>query len=95
MDGRDPVTNAQFRAVLKCTATDKDDPTEDPRFGRVGKQTIQDTGPLTKKRMETIDDETSAAAIDFIERKTKANVPFFCWFNGTRMHLRTHVCGAS
>ena len=49
------------------------------------------TGPLTKKRMETIDDETSAAAIDFIDRKTKANVPFFCWFNGTRMHLRTHV----
>ncbi len=52
---------------------------------------IVDTGPLTKKRMETIDDETSAAAIDFIDRKAKANQPFFCWFNATRMHLRTHV----
>ena len=52
---------------------------------------IQDTGPLTKKRMETIDDETSAAAIDFMDRQVKANKPFFCWFNATRMHLRTHV----
>ena len=52
---------------------------------------IQDTGPLTKKRMETIDDETSAAAMDFMDRQVKANKPFFCWFNATRMHLRTHV----
>ena len=52
------------RGVLRCKATDKDDPTEQPRWGRVGKQTIEDTGPLTKKRMETIDDETSDAAID-------------------------------
>ena len=52
---------------------------------------IQDTGPLTKKRMETIDDETSAAAIDFMDRQVKANKPFFCWFNSTRMHFRTHV----
>ena len=52
---------------------------------------IQDTGPLTKKRMETIDDETSAAAIDFMDRQVKANKPFFCWFNSTRMHVRTHV----
>jgi hypothetical protein len=47
------------RGVLKCKATEVDDPTEDPRFGRVGKQTIEDAGPLTKKRMETIDDETT------------------------------------
>lgn len=52
---------------------------------------IEDTGPLTKKRMESIDDETSAAAIDFIERQHKAGKPFFCWFNSTRMHFRTHV----
>jgi arylsulfatase A-like enzyme len=52
---------------------------------------IEDTGPLTKKRMETIDDETSAAAIDFIQRQAKAKKPFFCWFNSTRMHFRTHV----
>src|SRR4029077_274261 len=55
------------------------------------KQTIEDTGPLTKKRMETIDDETSAAAIDFIQRQVRAGKPFFTWFNSTRMHLRTHV----
>jgi len=79
------------RGVLRCKASDRDDPTDQPRWGKVGKQTIEDTGPLTKKRMETIDDETSAAAIDFIQRQTRANTPFFCWFNATRMHLRTHV----
>ena len=52
---------------------------------------IQDTGPLTKKRMETIDDETVAAAIDFIKRKTAADEPWFVWWSGTRMHFRTHV----
>jgi arylsulfatase A-like enzyme len=52
---------------------------------------IEDTGPLTKKRMETVDDETVAAAIDFIERQTKAGKPWFCWWSGTRMHFRTHV----
>lgn len=79
------------RGVLKCKATTKDDPTEQPRWGRVGKQTIEDSGPLTKKRMETIDDETSDAAVDFIKRQTAANKPFFCWMNTTRMHLFTHV----
>ena len=52
---------------------------------------IEDTGPLTKKRMETIDDETVAAAIRFIEQANKAGKPFFVWWNGTRMHFRTHV----
>ncbi len=52
---------------------------------------IKDTGPLTKTRMETIDDETVAAAIDFIKRKTAEGEPWFCWWNGTRMHFRTHV----
>jgi arylsulfatase len=52
---------------------------------------IEDTGPLTKKRMETVDDETSDAAVDFIERQAKAGKPFLCWWNGTRMHFRTHV----
>jgi arylsulfatase len=79
------------RGVLKCKATDRDDPTEDPRFGKIGKQTIEDTGALTKKRMETIDDETSSAAIDFMKRQHTAGKPFFVWFNSTRMHLRTHV----
>jgi arylsulfatase len=63
----------------------------DPRFGKIGRQTIEDTGPLTRKRMETIDDETSAAAIDFMKRQSKVGKPFFCWYNSTRMHLRTHV----
>jgi len=79
------------RGVLHTWATDKDDATEDPRFGKVGKQRIEDTGPLTKKRMETIDDETVAAAKDFIRRQVKDGKPFFCWWNGTRMHFRTHV----
>lgn len=56
-----------------------------------GTQTIEDTGALTKKRMETVDEETLAAAKDFITRKVKAGEPFFCWWNGTRMHFRTHV----
>ncbi len=56
-----------------------------------GTQKIEDTGPLTKKRMETIDDETSDAAITFIEKQVKAGKPFFTWWNGTRMHFRTHV----
>jgi arylsulfatase len=90
---KDPAYLAKYgpRGVLKCKATDRDDPTVDPRFGKVGKQTIEDTGALNKKRMETIDDETSAAAIDFMKRQQTAGKPFFCWFNGTRMHLRTHV----
>ncbi|WP_295392815.1 arylsulfatase [uncultured Thiodictyon sp.] len=56
-----------------------------------GGQKIEDTGPLTKKRMETIDDETIAAAVDFIKRQHGAGKPFFVWWNGTRMHFRTHV----
>jgi len=90
---RDPTYREKFgpRGVLSCKASDRDDPTIDPRFGRVGKQTIEDTGPLTRKRMETIDDETSAAAVDFIQRQVRANKPFFCWMNTTRMHFRTHV----
>ena len=79
------------RGVLRCKASDRDDPTDQPRWGKVGRQTIEDTGPLNKKRMETIDDETSGAAIDFMQRQVRANRPFFCWYNSTRMHFRTHV----
>ncbi|MCA0946791.1 arylsulfatase [Salipiger pacificus] len=52
---------------------------------------IEDTGPLTKQRMETVDDETVAAALDFIERQEEQGVPWFVWWSGTRMHFRTHV----
>ena len=67
------------RGVLKCKADGK------------GGQSIENTGPLTKKRMETIDEETLAAAKDFIARQSKGGEPFFCWWNATRMHFRTHV----
>jgi arylsulfatase A-like enzyme len=56
-----------------------------------GTQKIEDTGPLTKKRMETVDDETSDRAIEFIKEQTEAGNPWFVWWNGTRMHFRTHV----
>jgi arylsulfatase A-like enzyme len=78
------------RGVLHSFATDVDDPTVDPRFGRVGKQKIEDTGPLTKKRMETIDDDIAARAVNFIEKNAHDNKPFFCWVNFTHMHFRTH-----
>ncbi len=90
---KDPRFKAQFgpRGVLHCFATDKDDPTVEPRWGRVGKQKIKDTGPLTTKRMETCDDDFAAAAVDFITRQHKAGAPFFCWVNFTHMHFRTHT----
>jgi arylsulfatase len=78
------------RGVIHSWATDTDDPTEEPRWGRVGKQRIEDTGPLTKKRMETCDDEFVAAAKDFIKRAQADGSPFFVWVNTTHMHFLTH-----
>jgi arylsulfatase len=83
------------RGVLRCWATNEDDDTEDERWGRVGKQRIEDTGPLTKKRMETIDDEVVDSAIDFIGRQHDAGTPFFAWVNTTHMHCFTHPKPAS
>src|SRR5579883_81358 len=90
---KDPAFRAKYgpRGVLDCKATDKDDATVDPRFGKVGKQIIKDTGPLTKKRMETIDDDVADRSAEFIKRQAKAGKPFFVWVNFTHMHLRTHV----
>jgi arylsulfatase A-like enzyme len=79
------------RGVIHSWAIDKEDQTDQPRWGKVGKQKIEDTGPLTKKRMETCDDEFVAEAKDFIKRQTKAGTPFFCWVNTTHMHLFTHT----
>lgn len=64
---KDAAFKAKFgpRGVLHCFATDKDDPTDDPRFGKVGRQKCEDTGPLTRKRMETVDEEVTAGAIKF------------------------------
>ena len=78
------------RGVMHSWATEKDDPTEHPRWGRVGKQKIEDTGPLTKKRMETCDTEFVGAAKDFIKRAHKAEKPFFVWLSTTWMHFRVH-----
>ena len=90
---KEPAFRAKYgpRGVLDCKATDVDDPTVDPRFGKVGKQTIKDTGPLTKKRMETIDDDVAERAAEFIQRKAQTDKPFFVWVNFTHMHFRTHV----
>jgi arylsulfatase A-like enzyme len=60
------------------------------RVTRSGRHVVEDTGPLTRKRMETIDDEIVDGAIDFIERKSKKGTPFFTWVNTTHMHFRTH-----
>jgi len=83
------------RGVLKCKASDKDDATVDEQFGKVGKQVIENTGPLTRKRMETVDEEFLASALDFIDRKHKEGTPWFCYFNPTRMHVFTHLKAAS
>ena len=61
--------------MLKCKASDKDDATVDPQFGKVGKQVIENTGPLTRKRMETVDQDFLGSALDFMERKTKEAAP--------------------
>ena len=56
-----------------------------------GTQKIEDTGPLTRKRMETIDDEVTARTLEYLDEVTQADKPFFIWWNATRMHFRTHV----
>jgi arylsulfatase A-like enzyme len=87
-----PRFNDTFRprGVMHCWATDEDDATEHERWGRVGKQKIEDTGPLTKKRMETIDDEILEHGVDWLERIHEQGKPWFMWFNTTHMHLFTH-----
>ncbi|RWO29513.1 arylsulfatase [Mesorhizobium sp.] len=94
---KNPEFKAKFgpRGVMKCKASATDDPTEDPRFGRVGKQEIEDTGPLTKKRMETVDEEFLGSALNFIDRSNADGKPFFCWFNSTRTHIYTFLKQAS
>ena len=78
---KDPEFKKKFgpRGVLHCVADGK------------GGQTVKDTGPLTKKRMETIDEEITSAALGWMEKQAKANKPFFLWYNSTAMHFRTHL----
>ena len=80
---------------MKCVATATDTPGDDPRFGPWGKQRCEDTGPLTKKRMETIDEEFLKSSFDFIDRAVRDKKPFFVWFNPTRMHIWTRLKPAS
>jgi arylsulfatase len=79
------------RNMLHCWATDKDDPTTDMRWGKVGKQKIQDAGTLYPKRMETVDDEILDHTFKFIDKAKSDGKPFFVWLNPTRMHVVTHL----
>jgi arylsulfatase A-like enzyme len=90
---KNPEFKARFgpRGLLDWKATSVDDPTDDPRFGKVGKQTCKDTGPLTRKRMETAEEELLAHSLDFMDRTHKADKPFFLWHNTTRMHVFTRL----
>ena len=78
------------RGVLHAWATDKEDTTEDPVFGKVGKQKIENTGLLTRKRMETFDGEVLDKTLDYLERVGKGDKPVFCWFNTTAIHIWSH-----
>src|SRR5271167_3352710 len=82
---KDPKFKEQFgpRGVLHCWASETDDPTVDPRWGKIGKQKIEDTGALTTKRMETCDDDFVGAAKEWIKKQHAAKKPFFCWVNTT------------
>jgi arylsulfatase len=86
------------RNLLHCVATDKDDPTEHPRWGKVGKQKIVDEGPLPphpiegiKYNMETVDDTILEKTLNFIDKAHEDGKPFFIWHNPTRMHVFTHL----
>jgi arylsulfatase A-like enzyme len=99
---KDPVFHQRFgpRNILDTKATDTGDPTEHPRWGRVGKQTIADGGPLpphpgmdetANTNMEDVDAEIVRRSLDFIDRSVAADTPFFLWHNATRCHVWTHL----
>ncbi|MGI9522772.1 MAG: arylsulfatase [Hyphomicrobiaceae bacterium] len=90
-DGRTFLEAFGPRGVLDCKATDTDNDQGDPRFGPMGRQQCTDTGPLTRKRMQTIDDDIAERAKEFMSRQVVAKKPFFVWVNFTHMHFRTHV----
>jgi len=79
------------RNMVHSWATNVDDPTEMPRWGKIGKQKIEDAGTLYPKRMETVDDEIRDLAINFMDKAKKDGKPFFVWLNPTRMHIVTHL----
>jgi arylsulfatase len=79
------------RNMVHSYATTADDPTVQPRWGKIGKQKIEDAGELCPKRMETVDDEILANALKFVDKARQDNKPFFLWLNPTRMHVVTHL----
>jgi arylsulfatase len=79
------------RNMVHSWATDGDDATEQPRWGKIGKQRIEDAGPLYPKRMETVDDEILDDTLKFIDKARADKKPFFVWLNPTRMHVVTHL----
>jgi len=90
---KDPEFKKKFgpRGVLDCVATDQDSGEEDPRFGPIGKQKCSDTGPLTKKRMQTADEEFLDRTMKFIKKNNEAGKPWFAWVATSRMHFYTHL----
>jgi arylsulfatase len=79
------------RHMVHSWATNVDDPTEQPRWGKIGKQKIEDAGELCPERMKTVDDEILSNALAFLDKARKDNKPFFLWLNPTRMHVVTHL----
>jgi hypothetical protein len=86
------------RNLVHSFATDVDDPTEQPRWGKIGKQKIIDEGPLPpepvagiKYNMGTFDEVITENTIAFMDKAKKANKPFFVWMNPTRAHVLTHL----
>lgn len=88
---KDPKFAARPRNMIHAWATTTDDATVDPKWGRVGKQKIEDAGPLTVERMKTIDETFTDKSIDWVKQQKAANKPFFLWFNPSRMHQKIHV----
>jgi arylsulfatase A-like enzyme len=91
---KDPAFHERFgpRGVLRCVALTSDNPAAaDPRFGAWGKQKCEDTGPLTRKRMETVEEDLLQYSLDFMDKSTKSGKAFFIWHNTTRMHVWTRL----
>jgi arylsulfatase A-like enzyme len=88
---KDLVATVGPRNMVHSWATDTDDTTEMPRWGKIGKQKIEDAGALYPKRMETVDDEIRDNAFKFLDKAKADGKPFFLWLNPTRMHVVTHL----
>jgi arylsulfatase len=101
LDAMEDPCHVNYPASLKATvgprnmvhswATDVDNPAEEARWGKIGKQKIEDAGPLCPDRMKTVDDEILDNALKFVDKARQNNKPFFLWLNPTRMHVVTHL----